>query len=379
MLREVELPPRRPSGGLALLVIRLRLLQAVQFLAQAVEVFDLFLEGGPFRFELRGDLTLVSEFRLAGLERLEPRRPVLEGRRRPNPSLVLRLEILHLPGAGFEGRLELGDARSALFALLVQTSQLLSQRGEATERFLPRGDLGFLRLDVPLDGSESFLRPLQGLFEDLEPEEFLEHREPLCPARGPELLHLLLSDEGGVPKSIVVEADHVTDRPLLVRDRPLHRFAVSGDFEVRFFLRREAPGDFPALVSLAEGHADVSVRTADVGEFHALDVRPSRLAVQGERDGIEDRGFPGAGTARDDRVFLRKPEGRDRLLEVSHEPAHLDLLEDETLRTGRWLEARDRGGLDLCIVPHERASLSTRRASTLIASRFGWSARTLST
>src|SRR3989442_3635120 len=127
VLREVELPPRRSSGGLALLVGRLRLLQAVQFLAQAIEVFDLFLEGGLFRFEFRGDLTLVSGLRLAGLERLEPRRPVLEGRRRPNPSFVLRLEILHLPGAGFEGRLELGDARPALFTLLVQTSQLLSQ------------------------------------------------------------------------------------------------------------------------------------------------------------------------------------------------------------------------------------------------------------
>src|SRR5207249_10376379 len=67
------------------------------------------------------------------------------------------------------------------------------------------------------------------------------------------------------------------------------------------------------------------------------------------------------------------------LLEVAHEPAHLDLLEDESLRTWRGLQVRDRGDLDLCLVPHERASLSTRRASTLIASRFGWSARTLST
>src|SRR5437899_5131781 len=31
VLREVELPPRRPSGGLALLVVRLRLLPAVPF------------------------------------------------------------------------------------------------------------------------------------------------------------------------------------------------------------------------------------------------------------------------------------------------------------------------------------------------------------
>src|SRR5881296_3340904 len=221
--------------------------------------------------------------------------------------------------------------------------------------------------------------PLQGLFEDLETEEFLKHREPLRSTRGPELLHLLLTDEGGVPESVVVEADDVADRPLFVRDCPLHRLSVPGDLEVRFFLRREAPGDFPALVSLAEGHADVSVRTAHVREFHALDVRPGRLAVQGERDGVQDRRFPGAGATCDDRVFLRKPERRDRLLEVSHESAHLDLLEDEPLRTGRRLQARDRGSLDFRLIPQERASLSTRRASTLIASRFGWSARTLST
>src|SRR3989442_15674600 len=64
VLREVELPPRRPSGGLALLVIRLRLLQAVQFLAQAVDVFDLFLEGGPFRVWLSCDFTPGSGLRL---------------------------------------------------------------------------------------------------------------------------------------------------------------------------------------------------------------------------------------------------------------------------------------------------------------------------
>src|SRR5437899_244488 len=77
VLREVELPPRRASGCLALQVSRLRFLQAVQFLPQAVEVFDLFLEGGSFRFEFRGDLALISDFRLAGLERFQPGRPVL--------------------------------------------------------------------------------------------------------------------------------------------------------------------------------------------------------------------------------------------------------------------------------------------------------------
>src|SRR2546428_8447558 len=371
----------RPAArcGLALLVVRLRFLQPVPFLPEAIEVFDFFLEGGSLRLEFGGDLTLVSDFCLAGLQGFQPRRAVLEGRRRPHPPFVLRLEILHLPGAGFEGGLELRDARSSLFALLIQTSELFSQCGEATERFLPRGDLGLLRLDVPLHGGESFLRPLQGLFEDLKPEEFLKHREPLRPARGPELLHLLLPDEGGVPESIVVETDHVADRPLLVRDRPLHRLPVTRDFEVRFLLGREAAGDVPPFVTLAERQADVSVRTTHVRELYALDIRPGRLAVQGERDGVQDRRFPRARAARDYGVFLRKPERRDRLLEVSHEPAHLDFLEDETLRTGCGLPVRDRGGLDLRIGPHARASLSTRRASTLIASLFGWSARTLST
>src|SRR5207245_10049907 len=108
---------------------------------------------------------------------------------------------------GCEGGLAWCDATAPPFALLVQSSQLLSQCGEATSRFFPRGELGLLCLHVCFDGRESFLRPLQGLFENLETEEFLKYREPLRPARGPEFLHLLLTDEGGIPESIVVEAD----------------------------------------------------------------------------------------------------------------------------------------------------------------------------
>src|SRR6266852_4693241 len=379
VLREVELPPRRSRRGLPLGVDRLRLLQPVQLLPQAIEVLDLILEGGPLRLEFRGDLTLISDFRLAGLEGAQPRRPVLEGRRRPHPSLVLRLEILHFVAAGFEGGLEMRDARPARCALLVQAFQLFFESREAAECFFPRGDLGLLRLDVALDRRESFLRSFQGLFEDLETKELLEHRESLRPARRPQLLHLFLADEGRVPKSVVVEADHVADRPFLVRDRPLNRLAVPRELEVRFLLRREAAGDFPALVPLAERHADVAVWPAHVREFHALDVRPRRLAVQGKRDRVQDRRFPRTCAARDHRVFLRKPERRDRLLEIPHEPAHLNLLEDESLRARRGLQVRHRGSLDFRLVPHARASLSTRRASTLIASRFGWSARTLST
>src|SRR6266550_5970823 len=370
-LREVELPLRRAGGGLSLLVRRFRLLQPVEFLAQAVEVLRLLLKEGAFGLELRGDLPLIPDFGHPGLEGLEACRAVLEGRRRPDPALVLRLEVLRLLRMEFEVRLEFAHTVSADLAFCVQASQLLLQTGEPTERFLAGGDLRFLRLDVGLQGREPFLRPLESLFEDLQPEELLEHRETFRSARGPELLHLLLPDEGRVPEAVIVEADHVPNRAFLVRDRPLDRFSVSGDLEVRFLLRREAAGDVPPLVPLVERHADVSVRPTYVGELHALDVRAGRLAVQGEGDRVEDRRLPGAGAARDDRVFLGKPEGRDRLLEVPHEPPHLDLFEDESLRSRRGLEIRDRGRLDLRGVPQASASLSTRRASTLIASRFG--------
>src|SRR2546427_6220084 len=288
-LREVELPPRRSGRGLPLPVGRLRILEPVHLIPQPIEVLDFVLEGGPFRLEPRGDLTLVSDLRLAGLEGFQPVRPILEGRRRPHPSLVLRLEILHFAGAGFEGGLELGDARSALCAVLVQAFQLFLESGEAAERFFPRGDLGLLGLDVALHRRQSFLRSLEGLFEDLKTKELLEHRESLRPAGGPQLLHLLLADEGRVPESVVVETYDVADRPLFVRDRSLDRLAVARELEVRFLLRREAARDFPALVPLPERHTDVTVRPTHVRELHALNVRPRRLAVQGEGDRVQDR------------------------------------------------------------------------------------------
>src|SRR6267143_996798 len=292
---------------------------------------------------------------------------------------MLRFESLHFFLTELEVRLELRHASPALFALLIQSAELLLQSRKTTERFLAGGDLRVLRLDVALHGREAFLRPLEGLFEDLQAEQLLEHCEALRPARGPEFLHLLLPHEGRVPESVVVEADDVADRLLLVRDRALARFPVSGDLEVRFLLRREAASDVPALVPLVERDANVPVRAAHVRELHALDVRPRRLPVQGEGDRVEDRRLPRARAARDDRVLLRKPERRHRLLEVPHEPAHLDLLEDESPRTRRGLEVRDCRRLDLRVGPQASASFNTRRASTLIASRFGWSARTLST
>src|SRR5437016_6773276 len=370
-LREVEFPLRCAGRRLPLLVRRLRLFQSVEFLTQAVEVLRLLLKAGAFGLELRGDLPLIPDFGHTGLESLEAGRAVLQGRRRPDPALMLRLEVLRLLRMEFEVGLECAHAISADLAFFVQASQLLLQTGEPTERFLAGGDLRFFRLDVGLQGREPFLRPLESLFEDLQAEELLEHREALRSARGPELLHLLLPDEGRVPEAVIVEADHVPNRAFLVRDRPLDSFSVPCDLEVRFLLRRDAADDVPSLVPLVERHADVSVRPTYVGELHALDVRAGRLGVQGEGDRVEDRRLPRSRAARDDRVLLWKPEGWDRLLKVPHEPPHLDLFEDEPLRSRRGLEVRDRGRLDLRGVPQASASLSTRRASTLIASRFG--------
>src|SRR5437773_10105063 len=233
----------------------------------------------------------------------------------------------------FEFRLDIAHTVSTDLAFFVQACQLLLQTGEPTERFLAGGDLGFLRPDVGLQGRETFLRPLERLFENLQAEELLEHREALRSARGPEFLHLLLPDEGRIPEPVVVEADHVPNRAFLVRDRALDGLAVPRDLEVRFLLRRETAGDVPTLVPLLERHADISVRPTHVGEPHALDVRAGRLAVQGERDRVEDRRLPRPRAARADRIFLAKPEARARLLEAPRDPPHLDLFEDEPLRS----------------------------------------------
>src|SRR5881392_850435 len=292
---------------------------------------------------------------------------------------MLRFEDFHLLRTELELGLQFRHPGSAFLSFLVQAYQLRLQFRQATERFLAGGNLRVLRLDLAFYRGESFLRPLEGPFEDFQSEELLEHRETLRAARGPELLHLLLSDEGRVPKAVVVEPDHIPDRALLVRDCSLNCFPVSADLQVGLLLRREAAGDLPPFVALVEGDADIPIRPADVGQLHALDVRPRRLAVQGEGDRVEDRGLPRPGPARDHRVLLREPKRRDRLLEVPHEAAHLDLLEDEALRARGRFEAHDRGRLDFGVVSHVRVSLSSRPASTLIASRFGWSARTLST
>src|ERR1700704_6234588 len=152
---------------------------------------------------------------------------------------MLRFEGFHLLRTELELRLQFRHASSAFFAFLVQASQLRLQSREATERFLAGRDLRVLRLDVALEIRKSFLRPLEGLFEDLQTEQLLEHRETLRAARGPELLHLLLPHEGAVPEAVVCQADAIADRPLLVWDRALDRLSVSGDFKVGFLLRRE--------------------------------------------------------------------------------------------------------------------------------------------
>src|SRR5205823_11648726 len=162
---------------------------------------------------------------------------------------MLRFEDFHLLRAELELGLQFRHPGSAFLSFLVQAHQLCLQFRQATERFLAGRNLRVLRLDVAFYRGESVLRPLEGPFKDFQPEELLEHRETLRAARGPELLHLLLSDEGRVPKADVVEPDHIPDRALLVRDCPLNCFPVSADLQVGLLLRREAACDLPPFVA----------------------------------------------------------------------------------------------------------------------------------
>src|SRR5437773_1727775 len=92
-LREVELPLRRAGRSLPLLVRRLRLLQPVEFLAQAVEVVRLLLEEGAFGLELRGDLPLIPDFgqvdrsfgRSSGCSKISKRKSFWNTARRSDP------------------------------------------------------------------------------------------------------------------------------------------------------------------------------------------------------------------------------------------------------------------------------------------------------
>ena len=375
---EVELPLRGACRGLALVVQGLRLLESVEFLPQSVQVRDIFLQRGTLGLQFRGDLTLRTDFLRSHVQGLQPSDAVFESGGGLSPSLVFRLEVLHVPRDGLVGRLELGNPRPASGTIRLEVCQLLPEQREPGQAFLPRGDFRVLRLDMPFHGRVVLLRPLQGLLENLEPEQFLEDGEALRPARGAQLLHLFLTHEGRIPEAVVIQSDHIADRPLFVRDRALDRLAVPRHLEVRLFLRREPARDVPPFVALSKGDPDVAARPADVRELHAQDVRPSRLRVQGERDRVEDRGLARARAARDDREFLRESQRWVRLLEIPHEPAHLDLLEHESLSPRRMFDAHFGNGCDGVGGLHVSASFRTRRASTLIASRLGWSARTLS-
>src|SRR5256884_118008 len=183
---------------------------------------------------------------------------------------MLRFEDFHLLRTELEFGLPFRHSGSPFLSFLVQAYQLRLQSRQATERFLAGSNLGIFRLDVAFHGRESFLPPLEGLFEDFQSEEFLDHREAFRATRGPELLHLLLPDEGRVPEPIIVQADDVADRALLVRDRPLDGFPVSAYFQVGLFLRREAAGDLPPSVALLGRDPAMAIRPADAGHLHTL-------------------------------------------------------------------------------------------------------------
>src|SRR6266480_6662862 len=124
---------------------------------------------------------------------------------------MLRFEDFHLLRTELEFGLQFRHSGSPFLSFLVQAYQLRLQSRQATERFLAGSNLGIFRLDVAFHGRESFLRPLEGLFEDFQSEELLEHCEAFRATRGPELLHLLLPDEGRVPEPIIVQADDVAE------------------------------------------------------------------------------------------------------------------------------------------------------------------------
>src|SRR5437879_10379880 len=123
-LREVEFPLRCAGRRLPLLVRRLRLFQSVEFLTQAVEVLRLLLKAGAFGLELRGDLPLIPDFGHTGLESLEAGRAVLQGRRRPDPAPMLRLEAPRLPPLEFAVGLACAHSTSADLACFVHASPL---------------------------------------------------------------------------------------------------------------------------------------------------------------------------------------------------------------------------------------------------------------
>ena len=353
--------------------------EGVRLLPQPVEGPDLGLEGLPLNLQVRGGTARLPGLPDPPVESVEALPEFVPAGGRPEPRLVACLQGLDHRLRVLDLRLERDDPLPPEAKRLAGLVELGPQPREAPEGLQPRGDVRLPRPELRLELRELLLRPLEGPLEDLEAEELLEDGQAVRPARGPEVLHLFLPHERGVPEADVVEADDVPDRLLLLVDRPGDRVPVPEDFEVRLLPGREAPADLPAMVPLAEPYPDVPARSADVRRPDALDVRPRRRAVQGERDRVEDRRLARARAARDDRELLREPEGRIRPLDVAHEALHLDLVEDEPLAVPRGLGVPEGVRLEAVRRLHASASRRIRWASARIASRLGSSARVLST
>src|SRR5881392_889611 len=96
---------------------------------------------------------------------------------------MLRFEDFHLLRTELELGLQFRHPGSAFLSFLVQAHQLRLQFRQATERFLAGGNLRVLRLDLAFYRGESFLRPLEGPFEDFNRKSFwntARRSEPLA-------------------------------------------------------------------------------------------------------------------------------------------------------------------------------------------------------
>ena len=102
-------------------------------------------------------------------------------------------------------------------------------------------------------------RPLEGF----QPEELLKDLQALRRTRRPQLLHFLLTHEGGVTEAVVIQADDVLDEGLQLGDGAAEVLAVPPHGQVGRPGSVEAPSHVVSGAPLAEGHAGVSARLDD--------------------------------------------------------------------------------------------------------------------
>ncbi len=101
--------------------------------------------------------------------------------------------------------------------------QLLAEDEELTVRYL----------HLALGDVQPTLGHLRCLLKGLQTEELLKDLQPLRGTIGAQLFHLLLPDEGGVPKAVVIQADDVLYGGLQLWNRAPDGLPVPLKFEIR--------------------------------------------------------------------------------------------------------------------------------------------------